>query len=251
MQATADQMGWVPIKDIVLPQEPAQEKEGDTVLLAWRGDGRYLLLSGRARLDLLKEQGRCYVDAVISPASELDERISQLVSDLMKGKLHYLEEAEAYRGFIRGDGLTTQELAQRTGRSVKTVQKKIRLLNLGEEVCALLKQHQMSERIAEELLRMPGQQGRMKVLTFVLQKGMNAKETETLIDDLLARMPLPMAGGRKMKPLMRDYRLYLNAIRGIVEQMQEAGLAAGMQVNTGRSAVDVRISVPFFTQQQR
>ena len=51
-----------------------------------------------------------------------------------------------------------------------------------------------------------------------------------------------------MKPLIRDYRLYLNAIRGIVEQMQEAGFEANMQVRVGRAAVDVRIAVPVFTQ---
>ena len=73
------------------------------------------------------------------------------------------------------------------------------------------------------------------------------KGTETLVDGELARMPLPMTSGRHMKPLMRDYRLYLNAIREIVEQMQDAGLRADMRVNTGRAAVDVRISIPVFT----
>ena len=48
----------------------------------------------------------------------------------------------------------------------------------------------------------------------------------------------------------RDYsspRRAMNAIREIVEQMQDAGLRADMRVNTGRAAVDVRISIPVFT----
>ena len=81
----------------------------------------------------------------------------------------------------------------------------------------------------------------------VVELGLDTKGTETLVDGELARMPLPMTSGRRMKPLMRDYRLYLNAIREIMEQMQDAGLSADMRVNTGRAAVDVRISIPIFT----
>ena len=112
---------------------------------------------------------------------------------------------------------------------------------------ALLRHYDLSESIGEALLRMPGQQGRLRVLRHVVELGLDTKGTETLVDGELARMPLPMTSGRHMKPLMRDYRLYLNAIREIVEQMQDAGLRADMRVNTGRAAVDVRISIPVFT----
>lgn len=249
MQAAIDQVCWVPIGDILEQDEAClEEREDDMVLLSSTGDGRYLLLAGKNRLHTLKEQGRCFVDAVICPSETLGARLDRLVSQLMKGELHYLDEAAAYRSFVRGDGLSTRELSARTGRSVQTVQKKIRLLNLGEEVCALLRENHLNEGIAEALLRMPGQQGRLRVLKHVVERKLSVKEAETLIDDLLSRMPVPVAGGQRMKPLMRDYRLYLNAIRGIVEQMQDAGLMADMQVRPGRAAVDVRISVPVFTQ---
>ena len=77
------------------------------------------------------------------------------------------------------------------------------------------------------------------------------KDTEKLIDDVLSHMPIPMSGGRRLKPLMRDYRLYLNAIRGIVEQMCDAGLDANMQVTVGRRVAEVRVTVPLFTQAQK
>lgn len=249
MQAAIDQVCWVPIGDIMEPDDACfAQREDDMVMLSSTGDGRYILLAGKNRLHALKEQGRCFVDAVICPSETLNTRLSHLTSQLMKGELHYLDEAAAYRAFVRGDGLSTRELSERTGRSVQTVQKKIRLLNLGEEVCALLRDNRLSEGIAEALLRMPGQQGRLRVLRHVVERKLSVKEAEALIDELLARMPVPVAGGQRMKPMMRDYRLYLNAIRGIVEQMQDAGLGADMQVRTGRAAVDVRISVPIFTQ---
>lgn len=248
MQAAADQICWVPIGDILAPEDAPTARGNDAILVASRGDGRYTLLAGQGKLESLKEQGCCYAAAVLSPRSELDKRLSRLVDDLMRGRLHYLDEAQAYRSFVRGDGMSASELAERTGRSVQTVRRKIRLLNLGEEVCALLKQYGLNERIAEALLRVPGQQGRLMAARHVAERGLDAKEAETLVDDLLSRMPIPMNGGRRFKPLIRDYRLYLNAIRGVVEQMRDVGLEANMQVNVGRAAVDVRISVPLFTQ---
>lgn len=247
MQPTAEQIRWVPLSDIQETNRAESSVETGAIQVEAEADGRYTLVAGQEQLQRLREEGSCYVAAVISPGVPLEERLSAFVDRLAKGRLHYLDEAEQYRSFIRQDGLTTQQLSQRTGRSVQTVRRKIRLLNLGEEVCALLRHYDLSESIGEALLRMPGQQGRLRVLRHVVELGLDTKGTETLVDGELAQMPLPMTSGRHMKPLMRDYRLYLNAIREIVEQMQDAGLRADMRVNTGRAAVDVRISIPVFT----
>jgi len=85
------------------------------------------------------------------------------------------------------------------------------------------------------------------VLNHVTEGGLSVKETEQLIDELLSRMPVPMPGGARMKPLMRGYRLYLNAIRGIVEQMADAGVEARMQVTIGRHVAEARITIPIFS----
>ena len=248
MQATANQVRWVPIDEIVEPWEGGSDEgaEGE-VRLTQRADGRYTLLSGRERLRRMREAGQLCVDAVLNPNDSVDERISRLLDRLMRGSLHYLDEAEEYRALIRC-GLTTQELAARIGRTPATVRRKLRLNNLGKETAKLLRAHGLCERYAQELLRVPGMQGRLRVLKHVTDGGLSVKETEKLIDDVLSHMPVPMAGGGRMKPLMRDYRLYVNAIRGIVEQMCDAGLEATMQVNVGKRVAEVRICVPTFAQ---
>ena len=245
MQAPADQVRWVPIDDIVDTGDTSA-RGGDAVLLAARPDGRYTLLRGRERLRHMREAGQACVDAVLSPTECLDERISRLLDGLVRGTIHYLDEAETYHSLL-GGGLTTQELAVRLGRTPATLRRKLRLNNLGEEVAGALRDHGLCERYAHALLRVPGIQGRLRVLKHVTDGGLSVKETEKLIDDVLSHTPVPMAGGARLKPLMRDYRLYINAIRGIVEQMADAGLEATMQVNIGRKMAEVRISVPVFS----
>lgn len=187
------------------------------------------------------------MDAVLNPNDSVDERISRLLDRLMRGSLHYLDEAEEYRALIRC-GLTTQELAARIGRTPATVRRKLRLNNLGEETAKLLRRTACASGMLRSFCACRACRGRLRVLKHVTDGGLSVKETEKLIDDVLSHMPVPMAGGGRMKPLMRDYRLYVNAIRGIVEQMCDAGLEATMQVNVGKRVAEVRICVPTFAQ---
>lgn len=244
MQATANQVRWVPIEEIVDPEGPMME-EGP-VQLCPQADGRYALLSGRASLRRMREAGQLCVDAVLNPTEQTEKRLSRLLDQLVRGSIHYLDEAEAYRVFLASGEGDVQALAARIGRTPATIRRKLHLTNLGEEAAALLRRHGLCEAYAHQLLRVPGLQGRVRILERVISGGLSVKETEKLVDDVLGRMPVPVSAGRRMKPLMRDYRLYLNAIRGIVEQMQDAGLNAAMQVTVGKTVAEVRVVVPIF-----
>ena len=246
MQAQTDQVRWVPIEEII-EEDGAEESADGAVLLSLRSDGRYRLLSGADKLARYRAAGLSCVDAVLCPSDRLEERISRLLDRQARGRLHFLEEAEAYQALIGGDGLTAEELARRTGRSAGTIRRKVRLLQLGERVLPLVRESGISERTADVLLRIPGQQGRLRILEKVMADGLDHKATEALVESLLRRMPVPVQGGRRLQPMMRDYRLYLNAIRSIVEQMQDAGVDTGLQVTVGRRVADVRITMPLFT----
>ena len=247
MRAAAEQVRWVPIEEIKEEENLLPEADsGDVVILTERSEGGYVLLAGRDRLHRLRAEGQLCVGAVLNPSAKLDEKMSALLDQLVRGAIHYLDEAKAYRELLNSGAVTIAQLSERIGRTPATIRRKLRLLELGGETERILRHNGLCERYAQELLRLPGQQGRLRVLKYVTDGGLNMKETEKLIDDVLSRMPVPMNGGRRLKPLMRDYRLYLNAVRGIVEQMTDAGLDASMQVRVGQSVAEVRISVPLF-----
>jgi len=246
-----EQVCWVPISDIVGWQESAEpfynantRHDEETVLLALREEGGYQLLAGRERLMELEALGQSCVDAVISPMWNLEERISTLLNRLLIGELHYLDEAEEYRRLLDSGVITKHDLAIRLGRSPAAIQKKLRLLGLGEEPQSELRARGLSERYAQALLRIPGEQGRARMAAHIDERGLSVKETVDLIEEMIQRMPIAVPKERKMIPLMRDHRVYVNAIRGIVEQMRDAGVEATMQVGTGTAVVEVRVTVP-------
>ncbi len=262
MPMLAEQVRWVPISDIAGWKEGAsnlgasdaqglEESQSDTVLLQEREEGGYTLLAGRERLLELQALGQNCVNAVVSPAWKLEEQISALLTRLLKGNVHYLDEAEEYNLLLKTELVTQKELAVRLGRSGATLQRKLRLLTLGEKTRQLLRDHQLSERHALAVLRIPGEQGRARMAAHAGEQGLTVKELEELVEATLARMPIPVPRERRMIPLMRDHRLYVNAIRGIVEQMRDVGLDASMQVGTGKTVVEVRIAIPCFSQPKR
>ena len=251
MQATANQVRWVPVDEIVVPEGLQDDAPEGGVHVSPMANGRYRLLSGSARFERMREQGQVCMDVVLSPTEKMESRISHLLDALVRGDIHYLDGAESYRELLGSGEWNTQKLAERIGRTPATLRRKLRLTNLGDEVAQGLRQNGLCERYAQALLRVPGLDGRLKILRHVTDGGLSVKETEQLIDELLSRMPVPMTTGRRMKPIMRDYRLYVNAIRGIVEQMCDAGLDASMQLNVGKNVAEVRVTIPIFTRSTR
>ena len=251
MQATANQVRWVPVDEIFVPEGLCDDAPEGGVHVSPMANGRYRLLSGSARFERMKEMGQVCMDVVLSPTEKMESRISQLLDSLVRGDIHYLDEAESYRELLGSGEWNTQKLAERIGRTPATLRRKLRLTNLGDEVAQGLRENGLCERYAQALLRVPGLEGRLKILRHVTDGGLSVKETEQLIDDLLSRMPVPMTTGRRMKPIMRDYRLYVNAIRGIVEQMCDAGLDASMQLSVGKNIAEVRVTIPIFTRSPR
>ena len=248
MQASATQIRWIPIEEIAVPQEGwTDERPGDAVVVTEVPGAGYQLLSGRDSLRRMQEAGQVCVDALVSPLDRMERRVAKLLDQLARGEIHYLDEAQSYRVLLHNSGWTARQLAQRIGRTPATISRKLRLLELSPEVQRILRENSLCERYAQALLRVPGQQGRLRILHHVTGEGLGVKETEDVIDGVLSRMPVPVSGGRRLRPLMRDYRLYVNAIRGIVEQMGDAGLEGGMQVTVGRHVAEVRITIPIFS----
>ena len=137
MQATANQVRWVPIEEIIDPEGPMQED--GPVQLCRRPDGLYTLLSGRGSLRRMRQAGQLCVDAVLDPTEQTRQRLSALLDKLVRGSIHYLDEAEAYRQYLSSGEGDIQDLAAHIGRTPATIRKKLRLNNLGEEVARELR----------------------------------------------------------------------------------------------------------------
>ena len=71
---------------------------------------------------------------------------------------------------------------------------------------------------------------------------MTVRETEALALRYQKRLPVAPPS-RKIISLAQDHRLYVNALRSIVDQMRDTGLEAAMETEETADWIDLRIRI--------
>jgi len=213
------------------------------------GEGRYTVVSGNRRLMACRMLGMTHVDAVVLWSGPAEWSAPQLLQGLLSGQLHYLEQARALQALNLAHGMSREELAQRLGASPKQITELIHLTALDEELQAYLMEEAVPERIAQALLRVPDREARLRIARQAARERLSVREVEALVSSALTRLPLRQEGGGRTIRRMRDHRLYLNAIREIIAQMQEAGVEAS--VSERRLADRIELSLTMSTRRRR
>lgn len=114
---------------------------------------RFTIVAGERRWRAAKIAGLSSIPALVR--ANLDTRTMleiQLIENLQRDPLDYLEEARAYEDLKNEFGLTDLEIGQIVGKSRSTVSNARRLLNLPAEVAQAAKRENLSMRNARRLV---------------------------------------------------------------------------------------------------
>ena len=126
------------------------------VVVRPRLEGGYELIAGERRWRAAREAGLATVPAVVREADDRDSLLLGLVENVAREDLSPIEEARAYAVLIDEFGLSLGEVAERVGRSKPAVSNRIRLLELPEDVLAMIGRHELTEGHARAVLSVPG-----------------------------------------------------------------------------------------------
>jgi ParB family chromosome partitioning protein len=109
-----------------------------------------------------------------------------LIENIQRENLNPLEEARALDRLIREFDVTHQQAADAVGRSRAAVSNLLRLLELADEVKALVEQRQLEMGHARALLGLTQSRQQVEVGALVAKKGLSVRETEALVKRMLA-----------------------------------------------------------------
>ena len=205
------------------------------------GEG-YELIMGERRCRACRLLGHTHIEAFILPADDEESALLALVENMQRRDLHFFEEAEAYARLCE-KGMTQEMLSRMLGKSAGAVNNRLRLLKLEKSVRDMVVENNLSERHARALLPLPGERMRLRICQQVAMQKLNVHKTEELVARALERLPVPTPS-RRVISLVRDHRLYINAIRGIVDQVRDTGIEAQCEVSEYDSAVEIRVVMP-------
>jgi len=204
--------------------------------------GMYQVIAGERRLRAATLAGLKKIPAIVREADEKDSALLALVENVQRENLSYIEEAFAYRRLMEEYGLTQAEIAKRVGKQQSTISNKIRILSLPPDIQKVLAESQLTERHARALLKVNDDKIRKVILNRIIEHGLNVKQTEKLIEDVMAKQEEEKRKGEKLRYI--NYRIYLNTLKKAFSSISDVEKNARYYQEDKGDFLEVRIIIP-------
>ena len=148
------------------------------ILVRNDGDGSYELIAGERRWRAARAAGLATVPALVRDADERDSLLLALVENVAREDLSPVEEARAYAALLDEFELTLGDVAERVGRSKPSVSNRLRLLELPDDVLALLERGQLTEGHARAVLSVPDREAQRALARRIVRHGLSVRAAE-------------------------------------------------------------------------
>jgi ParB family chromosome partitioning protein len=217
---------------VVRPLHPAVAPAGQGSGLAPSGV-RFELIAGERRLRAAKLAGLEYVPALVRPADEAASLEIALAENVAREDLNAIEEAQAYAALADEFGLTHERIAELVGRSRVAVTNLLRLLDLPDDVQAMLEGGELTEGHGRALLALPDHGERRRVARLVVTEGLTVRQVEALVRKLLEKGPEGAAPAARPSA-GPDYTELADELYGVFE--------APVRIRSGKRGGAIRIA---------
>ncbi len=240
-----------------------------------KSDKPYELISGERRLRAMKLCGKDSIPAIVMDStSARQSAVYAILENIQRKDLNLFEEAAALRTLVVEWGVTQEEAAAKLGMAQSTIANKIRLLALSPAEQQIILENRMTERHGRALLRLTSGENREVVTKLVGERHLTVRETEELIERLLAGETLqsieqkeretsvpeqlqeqpvppptevvaPRKRGRSRKVmLVKDVRIFLNTVNQAIDAMKHAGIPAESRQEDHGEYIEYLVRIP-------
>ena len=193
--ATTPELAHVPVEQIhANPRQPRRRFDHEAtaglaesirlqgvvqpVVLRPRPEGGYELIAGERRWRAAREAGLPTLPAVIREADDRATLLLGLVENVAREDLSPVEEARGYAVLMDEFELSLGEVSERVGRSKPAISNKLRLLDLSDDVLAMVERGELSEGHARAVLAVPDHAERRKFARRIVAQGMSVRAAE-------------------------------------------------------------------------
>jgi ParB family transcriptional regulator, chromosome partitioning protein len=191
--------------------------------------GRYELIAGERRLRAAKLAGLERVPALVRSTEESERLELALIENMARQDLNPVDAARACAALVDELGLTKEEVGRRVGRSRSAISNMIRLLELPDEVLAMVESGKLSEGHGRAILQVRDRAMQRVLARRARDDALSVRKTEELARGA--------EGGKAARPPRRPALVPADALEACRELEESlVGIAAG-----GPGDVKVRV----------
>jgi ParB family chromosome partitioning protein len=174
------------------------------------------------------------IPAVVRAAAESERLELAMIENMARQDLNPVEAARACATLVDDFGLTKEEVGRRVGRSRVAISNLVRLLELPDEVLAMLEAGTLSEGHGRAVLQAADHHARRRIAREAADRSLSVRQTEAL-----ARGTGEARPARRRKPRLRSADAI--AAARTAEEALTAALGAEVRVRLGRRGGTVEI----------
>ena len=144
-------------------------------------DGHYQIIAGERRYRASKMAGLTEVPVIVLDKDDLETAQISLIENIQREDLNPIEEAQAYRALIDSYSLTQEEVSAKVGKGRSTITNALRLLDLGDDVIAMLNAGELTAGHARALLSLKDKTRERELAGKIVSGGLSVRAAEDLV----------------------------------------------------------------------
>jgi len=143
-------------------------------------NGTYQLVAGERRWRASRMAGLTEVPVVIKDLSEIEAMELALIENLQRQDVNPIEEAVGFQQLMERYSMTQEQVASRVGKSRPAVANALRLLNLPEQVVAMVQSGEVSPGHARALLKLEDEEQILDIAKKIQKGRYSVRDVEKL-----------------------------------------------------------------------
>lgn len=154
------------------------------ILVRASGSGYYQIIAGERRFRAAKMAGLSEVPVLVTEADDETTAQIALIENVQRENLNPLEEAMAYKDLSENYGFTQEKLSEKIGKSRSAIANAMRLLDLPDEVLAMLRDSKLSAGHARALLGLKDENDVIFLARKIEADGLSVRAVENAVKKL-------------------------------------------------------------------
>lgn len=164
-----------------LAESIAQNGLLQPILVREYGMGRYQIIAGERRFRASKIAGLTEIPAIVLDKDDRKAAEIALIENIQRENLNPIEEAMAFRALAEEYQLTQEELSMKVGKSRSAIANSTRLLDLPDEVLALVASGELSAGHGRTLLGLKSREAMLPLAESVIVNDLSVRQLEEAV----------------------------------------------------------------------